>query len=304
MPLANYETLGDGVLQLTVDASSGGKIRSLRSLRTGTEYFYQDSRAGFLDVSYSDHDISGIDECFPTVMACQYPHGRWRSLHLGDHGLLWRRPWKVTRSETAITAAIELSSIPIRFERVCRLAGPGEVVLEYTIENRGNEPFEFLYAHHLMLAADHQTRIKYPAEMDSAYATVIQHVDGVEKGDWLDWPPPSYLDISEPFDPRRGSLIKLFSPELTTGRFSISHASNPESLHVEFDAAHLPYLGVLIAQGYNPLGRDREGLIIGVEPTTGIGDDLASCRETKTGRELKPGSPLRFQIKYALRPTA
>lgn len=301
MPPVKHETVSDGAVQLKVDAGNGGKLRSMRSLRTGMEYLYQDSRSAFMDVSYSDHDVSGIDECFPTVMACQYPRGRWRSLHLGDHGLLWRRPWTLTRTDDSITAAIELTSIPIRFERVCRLEGPGEVVLDYTIENRGSEPFEFLYAHHLLLAADEQTRIAYPAEMDSAYATVVQHVDGVEPGEWLDWPPPSYLDISEPFDPQRGSLIKLFSPEISRGSFEVSHAPLRESLRVEFDAAQLPYLGVLIAQGYNPLGRDREGLIIGVEPTTGIGDDLASCRESNTSRQLQPGSPLQFQIKYSLR---
>jgi galactose mutarotase-like enzyme len=301
MPRANHETLHDGVVQLTVDADNGGKIRSLRSLRTDVEYLFQDTRSAFRDVSYSDHDVSGIDECFPTVMACQYPRGPWRSLHLGDHGLLWRRPWKLTRNDNSITAAIELTSIPIRFERVCRLAAPGEVVLDYTIENRGTEPFEYLYSHHLLLAADRRTRIIYPAEMDSAYATVVQYLDGVEKGDWLDWPPPAYLDISEPFDPERGSLIKLFSSEITTGNFSVSHASYAESLHVNFDAARLPYLGVLIAQGYNPLGRDRKGLIIGVEPTTGAGDNLSDCRESNTSRELKPGSPLQFQIKYSLR---
>jgi galactose mutarotase-like enzyme len=300
MPSANVETLQDGVLQLRIDARNGGKIRSLRSLRTGLEYLYHDTRTSFSDVSYSDHDVSGIDECFPTVMACQYPCGLWRSLHLGDHGLLWRRPWRLTRSDQAITAAIELTAIPIRFERVCRLAQPGEVILDYTIDNRGTEPFEFLYAHHLLLAANEHTRIEYPAAMNEAYATVVQHLDDIREGTWIDWPPHERFGVSEPFIPKRGSLLKAFSPRLAVGRFAIFHAKQTESLQVEFDAASLPYLGVLIAQGYNPRGRDQRGLIIGIEPTTGIGDDLAGCRKTGTSCHLHPGAPLQFRIKYSL----
>jgi hypothetical protein len=294
-------TLEDSDLRVIIDSEQGGKVRSLTSLRTGREYLYQDPRTSFSGPGYSDHNVSGLDECFPTVVPCKYPRGRWQGLDLGDHGLLWRHPWKFERSDNEFAATIELVDLPIRFERVCRLIGHGRLGLEYAITNRAEEPIEFLYANHLLLFGDSSTRIEYPAAMDRVFVTVVQFVDGIQEQTWIPWPPPNELGITEPFDPHRGKLIKMFSPQLTTGQFAISHAEKRETLHIEFDAVHLPFLGILLAQGYNPVERDQQGIIIGLEATTGIGDDLNGCRASNTVKQLEPGETCLFQMQFSLR---
>jgi len=178
--------------------------------------------------------------------------------------------------------------------------GPGQLKFEYAIENGADEPFEFLYANHLLLSADSSTRIVYPAEMRQAYVYACYHMEGVADRTWIEWPPPHKMEIIEPFDATRGTLVKMFSCRLADGKVAISHGEHCESLHIEFDVEQLPYLGILLAQGFSPTERDFRGLFVGLEATTGMGDDLASCRATNTSNHLQPGEIRRFHINLSL----
>lgn len=295
LSLNRMYVLEDAKIRVVVDPACGGKIRSLVSKATGKEYLYQDARTELSNTGYSSHDISGMDECFPTVGPCHYEGGHWNGLSLGDHGWLWDRAWSVESTADSLRMGVELVDGPFTFWRSMRLSGPGELLLEYSIVSRAAEPFEFLYANHLMLSADTTTQIVYPAEMRRAYVSANYYHDRLAVGSWVDWPPPQALGLTS-IDPGRGTLVKLFSPRLTSGETAISHGDGEESLRIAFDSVRLPYLGVLIAQGFNPLERDGQGAFIGLEATTGIGDDLAQCRGTGTTNYLQPGETRRFQI--------
>ncbi len=75
-------------VRVSLKPRMGGKIRSFYSKNTDCEYLYQDLRQELKGSGYSDHDISGMDECFPTVLPCEYPDAPWRGVPLDDHGLL------------------------------------------------------------------------------------------------------------------------------------------------------------------------------------------------------------------------
>lgn len=291
--------LEDNKIRIVVDARCGGKIRSIVSKATCREYLYQDPRTLFSNAGYSLHDITGIDECFPTVAPCNYEGGSWDGLNLGDHGWLWDREWNVKLTADSLAMEVDFSEAPFAFRRTIRLARPGELLLDYAIESRASEPFEFLYANHLMLCGNNSTRIVYPAEMKQAYVSANYFHNSFHVGTWIEWPPPDTLGVTT-IEPGRGSLLKFFSPRLTQGETAISHGDHEESLLITFDAAQLPYLGVLIAQGFNPLERDHQGVFIGLEATTGIGDDLATCRATGTATYLQQGESRRFQIRLSI----
>jgi hypothetical protein len=87
---------------------------------------------------------------------------------------------------------------------------------------------------------------------------------------------------------------------LSRGEVAIAHADDRESLRIEFGVERLPHLGVFLAQGFSPAGRDWRGLIVGLEATTGIGDDLAGCRATHTSDQLEPGEVRRLHITLSL----
>jgi len=67
-------------------------------------------------------------------------------------------------------------------------------------------------------------------------------------------------------------------------------------LKVEFDNTNLPYLGVFISEGFDSLddGNFERELILGVEPTTGIGDELLTCESTSTVKRLESGEEFNF----------
>ncbi len=87
--------LENRLLHVAIEPAHGGKIRSFTSKRTGVDYLFADPRTRFTDLGdYSDHDISGFDECFPTVWPCNYPDGSCHGMPLRDHGYLWQGAWQ------------------------------------------------------------------------------------------------------------------------------------------------------------------------------------------------------------------
>ena len=80
----------------------------------------------------------------------------------------------------------------------------------------------------------------------------------------------------------------------------VAHGDQAEQLQIEFDTESLPYLAVLLSLGYGPLGKDGKSLLFGLEPTSGIGDDLAMCRATNTTQRIGAGERLQFWIRLSL----
>ena len=96
-----YNTVNDlEVVQVNTGAFSlglipelGGKIYSLKDLRTRREWLWQNPRLAFKHVQHdrsniAEADTGGWDEYFPTVAACNYPSHPWAGAALRDHGEL------------------------------------------------------------------------------------------------------------------------------------------------------------------------------------------------------------------------
>ena len=296
----DHYILENDAVRVILEPRMGGKIRSFYSKKTDCEYLYQDRRQELGDEEYSKHDLSGMDECFPTVLPCEYPDAPWRGVPLGDHGLLWDRSWEVDVRGEQLIAKISLDEIPVQMTRTAELIEPDTLLLQYTIENRASEPIEYLYAAHMLLHADQDTTINYPSEMNQAYLAVVMDNPQLKEGTWNEWPPPDTALLSKPLLPEKNTFAKLFSPKLRRGLARVAHGDKPEHFQIEFDTARLPYLAVLLSLGYGPLGKDGKSLLFGLEPTSGIGDDLAMCRATNTTQRIDAGESLRFWIRLSL----
>ena len=76
---------------LTIAPQLGGKITSLINKKTKREFIAPTSvayRRRTYGDRFEDYERDGADECFPTVLPCEYPDAPWRGVPLGDHGLL------------------------------------------------------------------------------------------------------------------------------------------------------------------------------------------------------------------------
>jgi galactose mutarotase-like enzyme len=219
---------------------------------------------------------------------------------LGDHGLLWNRPWEVELNEAELTTRVAVQWVPLTFTRTIRLAEPNSLLLEYTIDNRASAPFEYLYAAHLMLHSDSTTRIVYPPEMTRAYVTVVIDNPMLHERTWIDWPPHERTFGREPLLAERSTLAKLFSPELKLGNAGVAHGDLDEHLTIEFSTDQLPYLGVLLAPGFGPSGKDHQSNLLAIEPTCSMADDLPMASENCTSRRIPAGQAIRFWLRLSL----
>lgn len=289
-------------LEVVIEPERGGKIRSFFAKRTEREFFYIDPRGTHAaGDEYSAHDISGFDECFPTVWNCLYPDGKRRGTPMGDHGYLWRGPWQTEVVGDRVEMSKDVPLFQCSFQRTCELESSDCLKLDYSIANYGKEPMKYLYSAHPMLATDEDVELVLPDSIDKMYAFFVGGVDGVREKTWARWPLPAGANLERPFSAERHSAIKLYTPRLDHGQAAIRHAGLGQALQFEFDPDQLPYLGVLIAQGYDPEGGPfKDEVFLGLEPTTGVGDDLPTCQETGTVAELAPGESTEFWIRLRL----
>ena len=295
----NSFILENEVFKVIVEPFQGGKIRSLVSKNTGQEYFYADRRNHFDQSSFSAHDISGFDECFPTLSRGIYPEGARKGRDLGDHGLLWQQQWAAVPIGNGLEMSVTLPGFDCTFHRTCHL-GTNSLYLDYRIENHAGESFKLIYSAHPMLYADETTRIFFPPEMDKAFIYSAVNVPDMKNLTWTSWPPPDCSQLSHPFTAQRHNALKVYSPALTSGKVLIHYQKLNEVLAVEFDCRVLRHLGYMVVQGYNPLGQEDRDVFLGVEPATSIGDDFDCARKTETLLEIPPQGSMKFWIKFSL----
>ena len=290
-------------LILTADPACGGKLRSLISKASGIEFFYQDRRTLFNpERGYSYHDISGWDECFPSVAACcgNLPEGG--VFDYPDHGALWQRRWNVQKDDGVLTMSCELEEYKCSFTRHCSFTAENTLLLEYRIENHADRDIPYVYSAHPLLAVDDSCRVVMPKEMIRAYNYLSAENSPIRDGRWFELSPDIGSDITGPYSAARHTFVKCFSEKLSSGIAVVEYPQSSERLVFMQDTSVLPYLGFLAQQGYDSLadGYFADECLLAFEPTTGIGDDIDACIQTGTLGLLSAGSCLSFGIQIGV----
>ena len=156
-------TLENDQMLISLCPPFGARVITLRDKRTGRDWIGAGACVGSAadDAEFGRDAATGWDECFPTVTSCVSPDGR----RLRDHGELWGRPWDITAvSATSVTAL--RSSAQFGFERTLTLTG-GALVCQYRIENRSDDPMEYLWAMHALFALTERDRIEIATDRKS-----------------------------------------------------------------------------------------------------------------------------------------
>ena len=289
-------------LRISIEPRNGGKIKSFFSKRSSKELFFQDGRKMFSDSRYSDHDISGYDECFPTVIQCDYPDGTRKGTDMGDHGWLWQKPWKSRIVGEKVVMSCDLPDLECSFERTCKFENETTLRLDYVIRNYGRITCKYLYSAHPMLFADERSQVVLPEEVHRVFVSGAQNIPGLEEMRWTDWPIAGAA-ILEDLSPDHHSVIKFYSEPLIVGKAGIFYKDSNEHLELEFDTDELPHLGVFYSQGYADSVDKyfKDVVFVGLEPTTGAGDDVPMCGKTKTVKTLPAGEEAEFWIKLRVK---
>jgi galactose mutarotase-like enzyme len=292
-------SLENDFLSVRIMPSIGGKIVSLRSVRTGEEFLLPPVNA-YNRVSssaeFSQSDRGGFDECLPSVASCESMAGQPA---VPDHGDLWRRPWQVDSQDGAIVLHAEATSRPLRLTRKASLKG-ASLVLDYELLNLSNKPTSWLWSAHPLLQVTPGDRILLPEDVTKVRVEYSAN-DICEKGTFIDWPvtnsPPDLsLDLSKVRERDGITAHKLYARVESGGWAALYRGAIKQGIVVQFDEKKLPFLGLWICLGAWPDSGVKKQYSVALEPTTSNYDSLAAAIENGTAPVLAPRGRSRWQL--------
>lgn len=305
-------------LCLTVVPDCGGKIVSLRSARSGREWLWRDpARPLGRPVpggEFASHDISGWDECFPTIGACPYPAvpgDAFAGVALSDHGELWSRPWRwqIAGAELRMTRAG--AALPYVFERSISAMANGGIRLSYRVENLSASPMSYLWSAHPLMNAENGMRIRLPASVgmtkEFGYGGRIgaDNEDGsLGRFDEYSWPHVKgadgvIRDLSQVAFENPPVTDKVVVRGLADGWAEIAEPSAGERLRVGFQLGPVPYLGVCMNYAAWPFG-NHPGSWLALEPTNGGTDRLDDAVGRFEAARLAARGSARWQLELSV----
>lgn len=267
--------LSNDALEVAVLEDFGAKIASIRHLGSGMELLHQPQKESYqipsYNASFEDFDTSGIDECFPTIDACEV-----KGVYLPDHGELWSVPWEITSKGEVLTCIAKSRAYPLTFVREMTLEG-SSLHLDYRVINLGEEDLPYLWAFHGLQYFDDDTEL--------VFGDVGSHIN-VMAGTTI---PEEYKALKNYGD--KGAYKFYFIDAQTTGDCGVYHRKADLSIRMIYNTEKVPYLGCWITKGgfkgeYN----------LALEPCTGFYDALDCAVQNEKITVVKGGEEVKWRL--------
>lgn len=290
-----FRLLGDR-LSVVVIPDLGAKVVSLADRASGREWLIQVDPASLRMPEpgrpWTDYDMSGWDECFPSIGGGSHPDPAFGGLPLQQQGELWNQPWRVLPDPEGLTLSVRSGVFAYTLRRRLAIHGP-RLDVHYRVINRGDHPFPAMWAMHPLLAVPAGARLSGIAgelRVDHAGGTRLRHDDLLS---WPSAPLPdgTELDVSVVPDRSTGTALKLFGPPPDR---AVVVETDDGWLAVQADPA-VTDLGLWLNYGGWP-GPGTELFHLAIEPSIGHADDLG--RVVRAGRALvvPPGGGIAWSV--------
>jgi len=269
-----------GVIELTLVPELGGKISSLRDMRTGREWLWRHPRYAYKKVPHgssyvAEADTGGWDECFPSVSACEYPSDPWKGAAIQDHGELWNQ---VTETEIVEEdRAVHIHNrwqgvtLPYTFSRTIELENGSSVIrMEYEVNNKDDRPLNFVWCIHPLLAIEPGMELLLPSSarfnVGGAFPEGLLPLDQKTTYPFLEFPslPPTDAALA----------IKLWSEPLSAGEGWASVRAKDGEFKMRWDVSLLPQVAVWMNLGAFGMDGGSPYYNMGLEPCIGAQDSL------------------------------
>jgi galactose mutarotase-like enzyme len=273
---------------------AGAKIASLR--KNGVEYLYQGRSKTFMqprfEGNFGEYDLSGFDDMVPTINAGFIQDGIFAGVHLADHGEVWALGWKVEAGVEEIRAEVDGVRLPYHLSKRLTLR-ENVLSIQYELRNKGEFAFPCLWAAHILIAADENTRI-IPAEIKKAVRSTLDMSSRLGGfGAVHAWPEtrdrrdvPYFLDRLPPRDAKVCEKYYFEGP-LKDGRIRIR---DPDMI-IRFDPETVPFAGIwLNSNGY------KDQYNMGIEPATAPMDSPENAKQWGYPAELQGHGVLRWTL--------
>ncbi|NQX63341.1 hypothetical protein [Paenibacillus qinlingensis] len=256
-------TIENEQIRLEIVPSLGGKLVSILYKPSGKEWL-MDSGARPLSQpvygsSFGEWDMSGWDECFPTINACQLE----KNIHLPDHGEIWSIPWTYRVEENEVVCSVESPLHPYRFTRSLSFHSATKVRMNYRVDNTSDQPMPFLWVPHPQFTVTEPTRILLPESMTKMLCVFEGHK--LKNGEAYAWD-----DVSQISPAVTGDGRKFYYEGQVPVSWSGLYSQESENfLIISVPKEKVPYLGVWVDEG---MFNDR--VTCALEPSIGYYDSL------------------------------
>ncbi|MCC5947372.1 MAG: hypothetical protein JJT89_02860 [Nitriliruptoraceae bacterium] len=277
-----------GACELGVLPGRGGRIGSLRDLRTDREWLVQPTVRRELRYGgvFTDADMAGWDEMVPTITACPLPGDPARQLP--DHGEVWAVPWDVEEADDHhLRMSVRGTVTGYRFTRTITVQDPSTFVWHYELERTDPRPAPLLWAAHPQLRWEPGSRVVLDPGVDEVVDVTAA---GAPRVAW-DADAASWLDHATTGTSRKFWLDPAARPE----RVGLVGPSG--SLWLAWSASAVPYLGIWFDAAH--FAGERA---VALEPSTGYRDDLAFAAANGTAPVLEPGERRSWSLTVSLDP--
>ena len=288
--------LENDTLRAVVTPKLGAKLVSLVDKRTGREWLVDPGRRPFREVPYGasfvDQDMSGWDEMFPTIVACDYPApGNNLGAPLPDHGEVWPLPWILEQAGPG-TLTLSVEGVVLRYRLTRTLSYPAADTLHmhYELRNMEQESMPYLWAAHPQFVCDDGAQIILPSE-------VVEVCNSIP-AEWGWGDPETRFAWPEAQSPQ-GQLVRIdrvgtascdrarkffVPPEFSVGWAGLIRRPRGDWLRMDWDAGELPYLGLWVDEG-----KISHEAVVALEPMTGYYDSLATAWKRQRVAMIEPG---------------
>lgn len=299
--------LEDEHLRVIILPELGAKIGSLYDKHADREWLIAPRHAlrhPTYGASYTDFEMVGWDEMFPTILACPYPvPGKHHGAALPDHGEVWSLPWQVLRDAEQpemLVLSVEGRALPYRLTRSAALVGGGQMRLHYRAENLGDDPLPYLWAAHPLFTVDQSSQIVFPPKVSEVY-NVFEMPAWGPAGTRYSWPQATIksgqnwqLDRIGP--PTKKDHHKFFlPPETSIATAGLVHHNTGTRLDLTWTSTEVPYVGVWVDEGAY-----LQEPTAAIEPSSAFYDGLDIAWRQQRYRSLSPRVPNEWDVVISL----
>ncbi|GGE02118.1 DUF5107 domain-containing protein [Paenibacillus nasutitermitis] len=281
-----YMIENDYVLAITVP-SIGGKLVSIFDKSTGKEWLLNSGDRELQPIAsgtkFVEADMSGWDECFPTVKPCTVS-----GTEFSDHGDIWDMSWNAESMAGGILSSVMNKYPTCRFSRLMTLQD-NRLVLSYDVFNSSEQQIPFIWIPHPQFSLSEPTRILLPEPLNELLCVYnsdqqkINHIAAIPEN----W-------VIDPICNQTGE--KYYTPKPVADAWSGLYGLESKSyIKLKTDANIARYLGIWIDRG---LFNDRP--VIALEPSIGYFDLLTRALENGTAAYIAPNESCKWYLEIEL----
>ncbi|RNC83211.1 MAG: hypothetical protein ED557_10935 [Balneola sp.] len=300
--------LENGQLRVSILPECGGKISSIKSNKSGTEFLLQPSQtiSNERDLQYGMSFLPpyafGFDDCFPNIAktTLRLPIGE---RDYPDHGELWTSKFNYEINGREKSCKIETNGVfqEYIFKKKVSLNGK-RLLIEYELENTSDTELNYIWSAHPLLEVDPEDEILLP-EGIRHFEVYYSNIQSLLKGDHLQWPinvrNVALANVQEPW---KEIALKLFANNISSGKAGFYRKKSDESIVFNFDTYHLRHLGLWLCYGGWPESSEEKQLTVAIEPTNCDTDCLSEAIQQGKHTSLMPGKSNSWFFELCIEP--